>query len=99
MKFAEILGAPSLKNSCKRLLLQAEIMLHEKRVRCIYILTETDAATVSVLSVLRENHAINLCSGKRRIITDTRSLHLYHLVILVLTGKTQKSFLFLFQSQ
>ena len=52
MKFAEILRARSLKN-IKRLLLHAKIMLHKERVRCVYILKETDAATVSVLSVLR----------------------------------------------
>ena len=52
MKFAEILRAPSLKN-IKRLLLHAKIMLHKERVRFVYILKETDAATVSVLSVLR----------------------------------------------
>ena len=28
-------------------------MLHKARVRCVYMLKETDAATVSVLSVLR----------------------------------------------
>ena len=30
-----------------------------------------------------ENRAVNLYFGKRRIRTDTRSLHLYHLVILL----------------
>ena len=53
MKFAEILRAPSLKNICKRLLRHAKIMLHKEKLRCVYILKETDAATVSVLSVLR----------------------------------------------
>ena len=53
VKFVEILRAPSLKNICKRLLLQVEIMLHKERVRCVYMLKETDAATASVVSVLR----------------------------------------------
>ena len=53
VKFEEILRAPSLKNICKRLLVQGEIMLYKERVRCVYILKETDATVVSVLSVLR----------------------------------------------
>ena len=53
MKFTEILRAPSLKNICKRLPLQAKMMLHKERVKCVYILKEADADTVSVLSVLR----------------------------------------------
>ena len=53
MKFADILREPSLKNICKRLLLQAKIMLNKERVRYVYILKETDVATVSVLTVLR----------------------------------------------
>ena len=53
VKFAEILRAPSLKNICKRLLLHAKILLHKERVRYVYKLKETDAATASVLSVLR----------------------------------------------
>ena len=53
MKFEEILRASSLKNICKPLLLQAKIILLKERVRCVYLLKETDATTVSVLSVLR----------------------------------------------
>ena len=53
MKFAEILIATGLNNICKRLFLQAKIMLHKERVRCVYILKETDAATVSVVGVLQ----------------------------------------------
>ena len=53
MKFGEIFRELSLKNICERLLLRAENMLHKERGRCGYILKETDAATVSVVSVLQ----------------------------------------------
>ena len=53
VKFVEILRAPSLENICEQLLPQAEIMLRKERVRCVYILKETDAATVSVVGVLQ----------------------------------------------
>ena len=53
VKFVEILRAPSLENICEQLLLQAEIMLRKEGVRFVYILKETDAATVSVVGVLQ----------------------------------------------